>query len=50
MIVDLLNQKDLNKRDFSSIRFIGGGGAAMPKVLAEKMEELFNIPLLRATA
>ncbi|WP_287960238.1 AMP-binding protein [Acidiplasma sp.] len=46
MIVDLLNQKDLNKRDFSSIRFIGGGGAAMPKVLAEKMEELFNIPFV----
>ena len=46
MIVDLLNQKDLAKRDFSSMRFIGGGGAAMPKILAEKMEELFRIPFV----
>ena len=46
MIVDLLNQKELEKRDFSSMRFIGGGGAAMPKVLAERMEELFHIPFV----
>ncbi len=46
MIVDLLNQKNLEKRDFSSMRFIGGGGAAMPKVLAEKMESLFHIPFV----
>ncbi|WMT50909.1 MAG: AMP-binding protein [Ferroplasma sp.] len=46
MIVDLLNQKDLAERDFSSMRFIGGGGAAMPKVLAERMEELFHIPFV----
>ena len=46
MIVDLLNQKDLGKRDFSSMRFIGGGGAAMPRVLAEKMEDLFHIPFV----
>ncbi len=46
MVVDLLNQKDLSKRDFSSIRFIGGGGAAMPETLTEKMENLFKVPFV----
>ena len=46
MIVDLLNQKNLEKRDFSSMRFIGGGGAAMPEILAENMEDLFHIPFV----
>ncbi|MEM0140370.1 MAG: AMP-binding protein [Ferroplasma sp.] len=46
MVIDLLNQKNLGSRDFSSIRFIGGGGAAMPEILTEKIEELFGIPFV----
>ncbi|MGC8686466.1 MAG: AMP-binding protein [Thermoplasmata archaeon] len=46
MIADLLAYPDLDKVDFSSIRFIGGGGAAMPKPLLEKFENLIHLPFI----
>ncbi len=46
IFTDVLLLPDLNKRDFSSLRFIGGGGASIPKAVAEKLEKLLNLPFV----
>ncbi|MGC8619402.1 MAG: long-chain-fatty-acid--CoA ligase [Thermoplasmata archaeon] len=46
MIADLLAYPDLDKIDLSSLRFIGGGGAAMPKPLLERFENLTKLPFV----
>jgi fatty-acyl-CoA synthase len=39
MIVDLLASPDIERYDFSSLAFIGGGGAAMPQAVAERLRK-----------
>lgn len=46
MFADLLVLPDVAKRDFSSFRFIGGGGASTPKALVERIEKLVNLPFV----
>lgn len=43
MIADLLAMPDLENHDFSSLTFIGGGGAAVPKPLLERLENLVHL-------
>jgi fatty-acyl-CoA synthase len=44
MLVDFLSNPDLTKYDLSSLKVLGGGGAAMPEALARKLEEVFGLP------
>lgn len=46
MIVDLLSSPDLARFDLSSIRWLGGGGAAMPEAIAQKLLDLFGITFI----
>ncbi len=46
MIVDFLANPALGKYDLSSIVRIGGGGAAMPKAVAARLEEVLHLPFL----
>ncbi len=39
MLIDLVNDPDLASYDLSSLELIGGGGAAMPEVIAERLRE-----------
>ncbi len=43
MIADLLAMPDLEKHDFSSLTFVGGGGAAVPKALLERFEKITGL-------
>ena len=43
MIVDLLSSPDVGSYDLSSIRHLGGGGAAMPEAVAQKLLDLCGI-------
>jgi len=43
MLVDFLSNPELKKYDLSSLRVLGGGGAAMPEALAKKLEETFGL-------
>jgi fatty-acyl-CoA synthase len=43
MVVDLLSNSDLSSVDLSSLRFIGGGGAAMPQAVAQHLLEQFGL-------
>jgi fatty-acyl-CoA synthase len=43
MLFDFLNQPDLGSHDLSSLRILTGGGAAMPKAVAEKIRALWGI-------
>jgi fatty-acyl-CoA synthase len=43
MVVDLLSDPKIAERDLSSLIAIGGGGAPMPKAVAEKLEELTGL-------
>jgi fatty-acyl-CoA synthase len=43
MVIDFMNNPSLSRYDLSSVRRIGGGGAAMPKAVALAMEKKFNI-------
>jgi len=43
MLVDFLSNPDLKKYDLSSLKVLGGGGAAMPEALAKKLEETFGL-------
>jgi len=44
MLVDFLSNSALKKYDLSSLKVLGGGGAAMPEALARKLEEVFGLP------
>ncbi len=43
MLFDFLNQPDLDERDLSSLTILTGGGAAMPKAVAERIHALWGI-------
>jgi len=43
MVIDFMGNPKLNQYDLSSVRRIGGGGAAMPKAVALAMEKKFNL-------
>jgi fatty-acyl-CoA synthase len=44
MLVDFIANPRLAQYDISSLRVLGGGGAAMPEALARKLEEVFRRP------
>ncbi|HWS76495.1 MAG TPA: long-chain fatty acid--CoA ligase [Quisquiliibacterium sp.] len=43
MIIDLLGSPRLEEYDLSSLGYIGGGGAAMPQAVAERLEKQFGL-------
>jgi fatty-acyl-CoA synthase len=43
MLVDFLANPRLGEYDLSSLRVLGGGGAAMPEAFARKLEEVFGL-------
>jgi fatty-acyl-CoA synthase len=43
MLVDFLSNPRLGEYDLSSLRVLGGGGAAMPEALARKLEDVFHL-------
>jgi len=44
MLVDFISNPRLAQYDISSLRVLGGGGAAMPEALARKLEDVFRLP------
>ena len=44
MLVDFLANPRLGDYDLSSLRVLGGGGAAMPEAFARKLEDVFGLP------
>ena len=43
MVVDLLSDPDIEQYDLSSLKAIGGGGAAMPAAIAAKLENKLGL-------
>ena len=43
MVIDLLASPDLDRYDLSSLVSIGGGGAAMPQAVAQRLFELYGL-------
>jgi fatty-acyl-CoA synthase len=46
MMVDFLSNPKLASYDLSSLRVLGGGGAAMPEALARKLEQVVGLPFI----
>ncbi len=46
MMVDFLSNPRLDGYDLSSLRVLGGGGAAMPEALARKLEDTLGLPFV----
>jgi fatty-acyl-CoA synthase len=46
MMVDFLANPNLAEHDLSSLRQLGGGGAAMPEAVARKLEEVIGLPFV----
>ena len=46
MLVDFLSNPKLKDYDLSSLRVLGGGGAAMPEALARRLEEVIGLPFV----
>jgi fatty-acyl-CoA synthase len=46
MVVDLLSSPDLPSYDLSSLRWMGGGGAAMPEAIAQKLQDLCGLTFI----
>jgi len=46
MVIDLLGSPNLDKFDLTSLRYIGGGGAAMPQAVAERLKQQFGLSYL----
>jgi fatty-acyl-CoA synthase len=44
MLIDFLSQQALDQFDLSSMKLLSGGGAAMPKAVAEKIQSLWGLP------
>jgi len=44
MLVDFLSNPRLRDYDLSSLKVLGGGGAAMPEAFARKLEEVIGLP------
>ena len=43
MVIDLLGSPNLDQYDLSTLQNIGGGGAAMPEAVAQRLLEQFNL-------
>ncbi|EHP38810.1 long-chain-fatty-acid--CoA ligase [Cupriavidus basilensis OR16] len=43
MVIDFLGSPNLDQFDLSSLRYIGGGGAAMPQAVAERLKQQFGL-------
>ena len=43
MVIDFLGSPNLDQYDLSSLQNIGGGGAAMPEAVAQRLLEQFNL-------
>jgi fatty-acyl-CoA synthase len=43
MVIDLLGSPNLPQFDLSSLKYIGGGGAAMPQAVAQRLQEHFGL-------
>lgn len=43
MVIDLLGSPNFERFDLSSLVYIGGGGAAMPQAVAQRLYELFGL-------
>ena len=43
MVVDLLGSPNLASFDLSSLQLMGGGGAAMPEAIAQRLEERYGL-------
>jgi fatty-acyl-CoA synthase len=43
MVIDLLASPNLAQFDLSSLKYIGGGGAAMPQAVAQRLQEHFGL-------
>ncbi|MFP5467250.1 MAG: long-chain fatty acid--CoA ligase [Gammaproteobacteria bacterium] len=43
MVIDLLASPRFDQYDLSSLQFIGGGGAAMPQAVAQKLLDLYGL-------
>ena len=43
MVVDLLGSPNLDRYDLSRLAFIGGGGAAMPEAVAERLHDTYGL-------
>jgi fatty-acyl-CoA synthase len=46
MLVDFLSNPKLKDYDLSSLRVLGGGGAAMPSAVARRLEEVLGLPFV----
>ena len=46
MVIDLLGDPGLASFDLSSLRYIGGGGAAMPDAVAADLQAKFGLPYI----
>lgn len=46
MIIDLVSSPELDSYDLSSLRYVGGGGVAMPEAIATKLKEQFGLDYL----
>jgi fatty-acyl-CoA synthase len=46
MVVDFLSSPDIDNFDLSSIRTMGGGGAAMPEAIAQKLKDMCGLTYL----
>ena len=46
MLVDFLSNPKLSQYDLSSLRVLGGGGAAMPEALAKRLEDVIGLPFV----
>jgi fatty-acyl-CoA synthase len=46
MMVDFLSNPRLKDYDLSSLKVLGGGGAAMPEALAKKLEDVIGLPFV----
>jgi fatty-acyl-CoA synthase len=46
MVVDLISSPDIDNYDLSSLRVLGGGGAAMPEAVARKLKEKCGLTYL----
>jgi fatty-acyl-CoA synthase len=46
MLVDFLSNPSLKDYDLSSLRVLGGGGAAMPSAVARRLEEMLGLPFV----
>ncbi|MDP2066256.1 MAG: long-chain fatty acid--CoA ligase [Burkholderiaceae bacterium] len=43
MVIDLLGSPNFDRYDLSSLIYIGGGGAAMPQAVAQRLFDLFGL-------